>query len=164
MSNSSDIDRLLEEVRALKARTEPADLQGELAAAREERDRAISHREQAERARDAAVAELANVKASVAWTMQKLRIKDLLFMRGEPVPAAHEGWLPGWGNDPEDTARIAWINQHGRVSYHDQSWSISIPHHIVAEQSFVPEVYNFRHIVDLCRLPAEEYKERYHES
>ena len=146
----SKIDELLAEVQRLKAATEPADEAGLVKAANAERDAALAARARAIDERDKAVAELQKVKAAVEWTMGKLLIKDIVMLRSPELPAAEWGWLAGFGSDPEDTQRVAWINRHGRMSLGDSHILFSLPHSFTGEDTF-PEVYNFRHFVDLCR-------------
>lgn len=146
----SKIDDLLAEVQRLKEAAEPANTDVLVKAAEAERDAAVSARERAIWERDAAVAELAQVKAAVEWTMGKLLIKDIIMLRSSELPAAEWGWLNGFGTDPEDTRRVAWINRHGRMRLGDSHILFSLPHAFTGEDTF-PEVYNFRHFVDLCR-------------
>ncbi len=146
----SKIDELLEEVQRLKAATEPVDEAGLVKTANAERDAAFAARDHAIEEREKAVAELAKVRAAVEWTMGKLLIKDIIMLRSSELPAAEWGWLAGFGTDPEDTRRVAWINQHGRMSLGDSHILFALPHSFTGDDTF-PEVYNFRHFVDLCR-------------
>lgn len=147
----SKIDELLKEVQRLKEQTEPADESGLVKTANQERDIAISQMNQAVKERNEAVAELAEVKAAVQWTMGKLLIKDVLFMRTDEMPAAAEGWLNGFGFDSEDTRRVAFINKHGRMRIGDNAIIIALPLEACVENETFPEIYNFRHFVDIAR-------------
>lgn len=147
----SKIDELLEEVQRLRASTQPADEAGLVKAANAERDQAIRERNRAVEERDAAVAELAEVKKAVQWTMGKLQIRDIIFMRSDELPSAADGWLNGFGHDPEDTRRIAWINTHARMRINDASILFALPHCIDPHVETFPDVYNFRHFVDIAR-------------
>ena len=146
----SKIDDLLAEVQRLKDAAEPVNNDALVKAAEAERDAAVNAKRRAEDERDAAVAELAKVNAAVEWTMGKMKIADIVMRRSEDLPAAEWGWLNGWGTDPEDTHRIAWINRHGRMSLGDGSILFALPHAFTGDDTF-PEIYNFRHFVDLCR-------------
>jgi hypothetical protein len=154
----ASIDELLQQVQELKTQTTTPDPHGLIAAAEDQRDRFEARMNQAIKERDAAVAELAKVKADVQWTMGKLLVRDVMYMRGEEVPAAAEGWLPGWGQDPEDTARIAWLNEHGRLGFHEHNWLLAIPHSIVPQNESLPEIYNLRHIIDVSRRTCPKGK------
>ena len=100
--------------------------------------------------RDAALADLAQVKRDIGWTMEKLKIKDLI-CNSDAVPAAQDGWLPLWQPAHEDSDRLAWINQHGRTSLGSGVFVIALPHGGMSEDATLPEPYNIRHIIDLCR-------------
>ncbi|WP_050028966.1 hypothetical protein [Verrucomicrobium sp. BvORR034] len=153
---ANTIDDLLEEVRSLKAKTVAPDPTGIIAAAELARERAESLRDQAIKERDEALAALAKVKADVQWTMGQLLIRDIIYLKSDELPAAVEGWLPGWGQDPEDTARIAWLNQHGRIKIHAHNWLLAIPHQMVFAEESIPDVYNLRHIIDISRRTCPE--------
>jgi hypothetical protein len=152
------LEALIEQLRA-KAEANPADADARVikaeqdaAAAENERSRAVYDRNVMQGERDAALKELAKVKADVGWMMDKLQIRDLFRLRGgEDVPCAAEGWLPNFGTDPEDSARIKFVNEHGRVGGSTGHWIISIPHNIDLDTATLPDVYNFRHIIDLSR-------------
>lgn len=149
MSDKSQIEELLTQVQRLRDQVQVADRDAEF----KEMEHALSvarcEAMQARRERDAAVAELARVKADVAWTMGKLRIKDIMMMKGEDVACAGEGWLP-FNYHPQDTELIEWINAHGRAGASDDHWLIAIPHHLTL-QEHLPEPYNIRHIINLSR-------------
>ena len=144
------IDELLTEVQKLReAQTIPnrdtafMEMESELSKARLEMNRLRKER-------DAMKSELEKVKSDVAWTMGKLQIRDLFRLRGSiEIPCAGEGWLP-LGRDPEDTARIEWINSHGRAGIGADHWLIAIPHRLTTEEEMT-ELYNVRHIIDLSR-------------
>lgn len=149
--SANKIDELLAEVQRLRDATEPVDEKGAVKAANLERDQAVSSMNRAIDERNKAVKELGDVKAAVQWTMGKLRISDVIMMRSEQMPAAADGWLNGFNQDPQDWERIAWINRCGRMSLADQHILFSLPHQMDPEVETFPEVYNFRHFVDLCR-------------
>lgn len=147
---SATIDDLLEQVQALKAAAQPANRDAEFQAMERELYRARCDADVARKERDAAVAELAKVRADAAWTMQGLRIADIMMLRGsKDMACAGEGFLP-FDYDPEDTKRIEWINAHGRAGAGSEHWLISVPHHLTMEEH-LPQPYNVRHILDLSR-------------
>lgn len=148
---SDKIDALLAEVQLLRETTQPLDKDIVVRKAYDERDKANGERDNAIRERDEAINELAEVKAAVQWTMGKLLIRDIIMLRTEEMPTAEDGWLAGFNSEPEDTRRIAWINKYGRMRISDEHVLISLPGGIdLGEQTF-PEIYNFRHFVDICR-------------
>lgn len=104
--------------------------------------------------RDAALKELADTKAAIDWTMGKLKICDLFRPPGSiDIPAAAEGWLP-FGSDFQDTARLDWINQHGRVGVGQHNQFVIVLDSAHSGDDTLPEVYNIRHILDLCRTTS----------
>ena len=54
--------------------------------------------------------------------------------------------------DTEDTARLAWLNEHGRVSMGDQCFVVAFNHGggDIGNKT-LPTPYNIRHLLDLCR-------------
>jgi hypothetical protein len=119
----------------------------------------------ANQVRDAAIEELNKTKAAIDWTMGKLLVKDLFRIRGsEEMPVAAPDFLPGFDSDPADTERIDFINKHGRVSVgqHGQfCFVLDTGLHLGSEQGNAeldaqfPDIYNFRHFVDVCRKSKE---------
>lgn len=153
-TNKSQIETLLDQVQKLRDQVQPAERDSEFKAMEQELATARYDREVMKRERDEAKAELAKVKNDVAWTMEKLLIKDIFQLRGSnEVRAAEEGWLPLF-NDPKDTQRIEWINKHGRVGIGAEQWTIAIPHHLTTDET-LPTPYNIRHIIDLARISME---------
>ena len=143
------IDELLAQVRQLQTQVQPADRDAEFKQMESDRAKALYEANVMRKERDEALAELAKVKAAVAWTMGKLRIKDIMFMKGEEIGCSGEGWLP-LDYDPKDTERVEWINANGRAGASDDHWLIAIPHHLTLEEE-LPQPYNIRHIIDLSR-------------
>lgn len=115
-----------------------------------EMDRLEAELERAKQERDAAVAELAKVKRDVEWTMGQTKISDVLF-NSDQVPSAQDGWLPLWKPENADSDRLAWINQHGRTSLGQGVFLVILPHGGDVADETLPEPYNIRHIVDICR-------------
>lgn len=107
----------------------------------------------AEKKQAEAEAKLAKVMADVEWTMKALRIADLFGSGHETSPAAAEGWLPGLYDKPAvaaDAARLDWINQNGRIGRNNAGGLfITLPG--PQDDGEVPDIYNIRHILDLCR-------------
>jgi len=158
---SEDIDKLLQQVQALRDQTHARDRDEEMQEMERQLNAATSKCDQAVRERDDAVAELAQVKSDIQWTMGKLLVSDLLyFQSGDPDigGAAQEGWLP-LSYDPEDTNRIEWINKHGRIGISDHHISINLSHTLTLEEK-LPCPYNIRHWIDLLRkFVSAELKE-----
>ena len=117
----------------------------ELMQAKFELNQAISERDQA-------IAELKTVKAAVAWTMGKTQIADLFGTARGEISAASDGYLPGLEpkQPVDDTARLEWVNTHGRVSLGMNGFVIVLPCGNPQDET-LPEIYNFRHILDICR-------------
>lgn len=117
--------------------------------ARQRMEAAEQRAEEAQLQRDAAIEELANVKRHIGWMMEKTLIRDII-MQGDPGPAGQPPYemLP----DTEDTARLAWLNEHGRVSMGDQCFVVAFNHGggDIGNTTF-PTPYNIRHLLDLCR-------------
>jgi hypothetical protein len=155
MTNTDQIDTLLRQVQELRDQVRPVSRDAEFDAMEKRMETALRQAKEAVKEKDLAVAELAKVKADVAWTMKQLRIKDLMFMRGSNMPCAEEGWLP-LNRDPKDTDRIEWINAHGRIGAGDAHWLVSIPHNIALDTAELPRPYNIRHIIDLSMGPSLE--------
>jgi hypothetical protein len=152
MSGDDPIEKLLREVESLRDQVQARDRDEEMQAMEAERDRAVRERDIAAQERDRAVAELAKVKADVQWTMGNLLVSDLLYYRsGDPDigAAAQEGWLP-LSYDPEDTARLEWINKHGRLGVSDHHITIALTHGLTLQER-LPCPYNIRHWIDLLR-------------
>jgi hypothetical protein len=149
-----EIQELIDRVQQLKETVEPTNRDEAFKAMEDRLDRAEGLREQAEKERDAAIAEMEQVKADIGWTMRALRVRDLLFMRGEKAPASGEGWIPHLFTDPRDGERLEWINQHGRVGGSNDHWLISIPHHIDLETATLPTPHNIRDIIDVSIATA----------
>lgn len=145
----AQIGELLKQVQALQAKVKPVDTEAKLKQMEHDRARALYEANALRKERDQAAADLQKLRADVAWTMERLRIKDLFRMSTFEIPAAAEGWLP-LDRDPEDTVRIEWLNKHARSGIGDDHWIISLPHRLTLQES-MPEVYNVRHIIDLCR-------------
>lgn len=100
----------------------------------------------------AAQVELARIKAAMAWTLGKLRIADLFGSANETGPVAADGWLPGLYGAPEvaaDCHRLDWINTHARVgALNSRDVFLVFPGPRLDGE--VPDVFNIRHILDLC--------------
>lgn len=147
------IEALLAQVQDLQSKVTPPDRDAEIAALRKEAADASCLRARVERERDLAVKELADLKASIAWTMDKLQIRDMFRAKSEieDIPASAEGWLP-FTNDFQDTPRLEFINHHGRVGVgqHNQ-FVIVLPSKVPLMEETIPEIYNIRHIIDICR-------------
>lgn len=119
----------------------------------------------ANRERDEAIEELNKTKAEIDWTMGKLRVNDLFRIRGsEEIPVASPDFLPGLFSDPQDTDRVDYINKYGRVSAgQNGQWFFVLDTglHLGSEQGNAeldaqfPDVFNFRHFVDVCRKSKE---------
>lgn len=149
-ADKSKIDALLAEVQSLRDSVQVPDRDEEFREMEVELGRAKYAANVAIEERDAARAELAKVKADIAWTMDKLRIVDLFGLRGsEDIPATGEGYLP-FDYDPEDTRRIEWVNAHGRVGAGQSGWHVALPCNIDVDGR-IPDPYNVRHIIDLAR-------------
>jgi hypothetical protein len=115
-----------------------------------EMDRLEAELERTKQERDAAVAELVKVKRDVEWTMGQTKISDILF-NSDPVPTAQDGWLPLWKAENVDSDRLAWINKHGRTCLGSGVFVVVLPHGGDVSDETLPEPYNIRHIVDICR-------------
>lgn len=159
MSERVEIEALLDQVQKLRDQIRPADRDVEFVAMERRMEDAVRDAERAREERDEAVAELEKLKHDVAWTMEKLLVKDFLFFRGQKFPCCDEGWLP-LHLDPKDTERIEWINANGRIGASDEHWLISVPHHLDLESASLPQPYNIRHILDLCGAVKKEQSQR----
>lgn len=155
MSNTDQIEALLLQVQQLRNQIRPVSRDEEFKSMESRMEKAIWKAQEAEKERDLAVAELAKVKSDVAWTMEKLRIKDLMFMRGTDISCAGEGWLP-LNRDPKDTERIEWINSNCRIGVSNNHWLLSIPHNLNLDTAELPTPYNIRHIIDLSMELASQ--------
>ena len=102
---------------------------------------------QAEHDRDQARAELAKVKRDIGWMMGQGLIADYV-MQSDTIPAGTGHILV---EDEQDTARLRWLNEQGRVSLGNGRFVVSFPHGIGVENQEIPEPYNIRHLIDLCR-------------
>jgi hypothetical protein len=109
---------------------------------------AESREAEAIRLRDQALAELAKVKRDVGWMMGKTLIRDII-MNSNETPAAEPPYK--MSPEPEDTERLSWINEHGRVSLGDSIFLVVIPHAGIPGDATIPTPYNIRHLTDLCR-------------
>jgi hypothetical protein len=151
MTASTKIAELLAEVEKLQSETSANDHTVEIAAAIERADRAEAAAEDAKRAQLAAEKELAETKAAIAWTMGKLKIKDLFGARDSiQIGCAADGWLEGLTADPQDTKRIDFINKHGRLGIgQDNQFVFVLPSFVNIEEE-IPAIYNARHFIDIC--------------
>jgi len=93
-----------------------------------------------------AEAELSRVKAAVDWCMEKGLMRDL-FNSAHSIPFPEDKMEA----DPEDTARLDYINKHGRTWLGTGCFCFALPHGGDVDSIQVPEIYNIRHIVDICR-------------
>jgi hypothetical protein len=109
---------------------------------------------EAERERDAMKKELEDIRNALAWTMGKLKSADLILHASEEEAseARHHGELEP---DAEDSARMSWINQNGRVGLGNGSVTIALPYFGNCDEE-IPVPYNIRHLIDICRLPENE--------
>lgn len=148
MNHADQIDNLLRQVQELRDQVQPVSRDEEFKSMETRLRQAEGKQAEAEKERDAAIAELAKVKSDVAWTMEKLQIRDLMFMRGSKIPCAGEGWLPLF-DDPKDSKRIEWINSECRIGAGNQHWLLSIPHNLNLDDAELPTPYNIRDIIDL---------------
>lgn len=143
MNAQEKLSQLVDEVRALQDQVEAPNRD-------EEFQRLQCERNQAVRERDQAIKELADTKAAVEWLMGKILIKDLFGTNSTDIPSAAEGWLPMTYN-PRDTERLEWINKNGRTGINQgNDFIIVLPSKISTEET-IPEIYNIRDIIDLCR-------------
>lgn len=148
---NDEIAALAEQVRILQEKQKPV----ERDAAFREMERQLSaaklDREIMERQRDEAVRDLEKLRHDVAWTMDTLKIRDIMTMRGSiDVPCSDEGWLP-LDYDPQDTKRIEYLNKHGRASIGQLHWLFAFDHKITDfDEAELPKVYNCRHMIDLA--------------
>jgi len=112
-------------------------------------DMAEARAENALRERDQAREELAQVKRDIGWMMGQALISDII-MHADEVPCTQPSYqmLP----DPEDTARLAWMNEHGRVSMGSESFVVAFDHGGGdIGSATLPTPYNIRHLIDLVR-------------
>ena len=100
-----------------------------------------------ERERDAALAELAKVKADVKWCMEKGIIRDVF----GSAAATREDCGGPFADDGQDGARLEYLNGHARVWLGDGVFCLAIPHPGAVGDVTVPVPYNIRHILDICR-------------
>ena len=160
MDSTDQIEVLLREVQKLRDQVNPVSRDDAFEDMEKRLETALWKAEEAVKEKDNAIAELEKLKADVAWTMKKLRIRDLMFMRGSSMPCAEEGWLPLF-IDNKDTERIEWINAHGRAGASNEHWLVSLPHSMDLDTAELPSPYNIRHIIDLSRglfleMPEQE--------
>lgn len=111
-------------------------------------DMAEARAENALRERDQAREELAKVKRDIGWMMGQALISDVIFCSDDvPLPPPYE-----MKPDSEDTARLAWINEHGRVSMGSESFVVAFDHGGgEIGSATLPTPYNIRHLIDLVR-------------
>jgi hypothetical protein len=114
---------------------------------------AEAREETAKRERDAAVAELEKVKSDIGWMMKHALIRDIIF-QSEPIPAGEKPYQ--MQPDDEDTDRLRWLNENGRVSMGSGCFTLSFNHGggDIGSQT-LPTPYNIRHLLDLCRQNSD---------
>lgn len=117
------------------------------ARAQDRLDSAQAAIDQANEERDQARAELAKVKRDIGWMMGQGLIADYI-MQSDTIPAGTGHVLV---DDGQDTDRMRWLNEMGRVSLGNGRFVMSFPHGIDFENQEIPEPYNIRHLIDLCR-------------
>ncbi len=147
------IAKLKSQLDEIQAGVEPIERDELLRAMQDERDRAIGLAEQAQRRAEEAEKKLADHMAAVQWTMGALKIADLLRMNfdADEVPSGHQSWLP-LSYEPEDTARLEWINKNGRTGAMPTGFYIILPCNIDnAGNETMPEIYNIRCMIDVAR-------------
>lgn len=146
------IKQLLAELESPPTVIDPLTKDQEVMRLRAEMAEAKKGQRDAQSERDQAVKELADTKEAIQWTMDKLKIKDLFGLRGSiQVPCAADGYLELLNVDPEDTKRIEWINRHGRTGAGSEVFTIALPCVLDIERDTIPNIYNVRHIIDVCR-------------
>lgn len=105
--------------------------------------------DEAERRAEAAAAELTKVKRDIGWMMEHGLIRDIIFM-SDSIPAGEQPY--SMAPDPEDTDRLRWLNEFGRVSIGDGVFTVAFPHCGDVGNETLPTPYNIRHLLDLCRI------------
>ena len=124
-------------------------------------DMAEARAENALRERDQARDELAQVKRDIGWLMGKALISDVI-MHSSDVPAGQPPYE--MKPDSEDTARLAWINEHGRVSMSSESFVVAFDHGGgEIGSATLPTPYNIRHLIDLVRHNVASQAKTYSE-
>lgn len=108
-------------------------------------ERAEARAASAERERDASRAELAQVKRDVQWCMDHAIIRDII-MKSDQLEFGGDKPI-----DDQDSARLDYVNHHGRVCMGDGVFLIAIPIR-GSTDSTVPVPFNVRHILDVARL------------
>lgn len=110
--------------------------------------RAEGRAEAAERERDKAKEELEKVKRDIGWTMDYLRIADII-MHSDDIPVGQDP-STHLKPDPEDTARLDFFNKFGRASLGNGSFCFAVDVSGI-DDAELPTPYNVRHIIDICR-------------